>query len=558
MNWPTLPRPFLAGAGRRALPSVADGWSVGVRLYSRGRGGGRAAAPPRKPARMLLSKDLVEPTVKQKAKLGGRGDVVSRQRAQAFKIRQTSTPRLAGPPNAAAFGALKNIKFEDRLPQTVTASKLDTFEALRLLPEVREAVLDRALGHLETKRPSAIQALAIQRLTRVEKEPAAEAAPHLVGEHDLDTSKFQSFLVAAETGSGKTLAYLAPLMSLLKQEEAAGEWDREGTDNYLRAVVLVPTAELVEQVSELVKNMTHVARLSSASLSQETSFGVSKNLAAKKLDVLVSTPVPLLKVLHRRGNSQLLKHTRYIVVDEADSLMDRSFKGETEEVLSYAHQLRKVIFCSATIPKNFDRNLRNDYPNMVRVVAPHVHQVPRRVHFVTVNASVPPYHDDKRKALMDLLYSIDKDNAEPDLRKRVIVFLNKREDVEPLAKFLEERKVTVDRLTRDSPLAERCATLRHYTDSPQEMDREHVAPGSLGALRVLVTTDLVSRGIDMNSIRNVILFDVPFSSIDLIHRAGRTGRMGRRGRAYLITVKKEDKPWLRGLARTVNRGQALV
>ena len=77
-------------------------------------------------------------------------------------------------------------------------------------------------------------------------------------------------------------------------------------------------------------------------------------------------------------------------------------------------------------------------------------------------------------------------------------------------------------------------------------------------VKILVTTDLLARGIDMDNVRNVILFDLPYSSADLLHRAGRTGRMGKRGRVFLFVDKKESKSWVKGLEKVVRKGMALA
>ncbi|KAK9363272.1 P-loop containing nucleoside triphosphate hydrolase protein [Lipomyces starkeyi] len=501
---------------------------------------------------MILSKSVIAPSDAQRSRWNH--DDFRRQKAvvKQFTERQQSTPYLIGPPNAGGFSVLKNIEYEDRLPLNATVARLSSFESLRLLPVVRNALYGRALRQLDEKRPSAIQALAIQKMMRL---------PPPTNLHKMKV-KLKSYLLAAETGSGKTLAYLLPLFSMLKEEElqnAPAVWDLPQRP-YIRSIILVPTAELVQQVLVQVKDMCHEIKLASAGLSQESTRGVADGIRKKQIDILVATPVPLLKLIHRTSWN-ILDDCRKIVVDEADSLMDRSFKDETQEILDTPPRLETLVFCSATIPKTFDRTLAQKYPDMERIVAPHLHQIPRRITFSTVDTAAKPFFNDKRKALAETLYNLDRSDTDPGKVKRIVIFVNHRESVSGIVEYLNGLKIPTVGLTRDNSLEERSSLMREFIRlAPLLKDAKdlNLVTGSVKTLRVLVTTDIFSRGIDMQSVRTIILYDVPFSSIDLIHRAGRTGRMGRRGRVILLATKSELRPWLRGLATTINKGYALV
>ncbi|KAJ8099857.1 P-loop containing nucleoside triphosphate hydrolase protein [Lipomyces tetrasporus] len=532
-----------------------------------------------KPARMLLSKSVIAPSDAQRSRWSH--DDFRRQKSvvKEFTERQGTTPYLVGPPNAGGFSVLKSIDYEDRLPLNATVARLSSFESLRLLPIVRNALYGRALRQLDEKRPTAIQALAIKRIMSLPPPTVRLAQQGLLAKEDETDEeyyerrryrknlhkmkvKLKSYLLAAETGSGKTLAYLLPLVSMLKEEElqnAPAVWELPERP-YIRSVILVPTAELVQQILAVVKDMCHDIKLASAGLSQETTRGVADNIRKKQIDILVATPVPLLKLLHRT-DWNILEDCRKIVVDEADSLMDRSFKNETQEILDAPLRLETLVFCSATIPKTFDRTLAKKYPSMERIIAPHLHQVPRRITFSTVDTAARPFFNDKRKALAETLYNLDRSDTDPGKLKRIVVFVNHRESVPGLVEYLNGLKFHAVGVTRDNSLEERSSLMREFirpTPRLEEVNNLNVVTGAVKTLRVLVTTDIFSRGIDMQSVRTIILYDVPFSSIDLIHRAGRTGRMGRRGRVILLATKGELKPWLRGLATTINRGYALV
>ncbi|KAK9465072.1 P-loop containing nucleoside triphosphate hydrolase protein [Lipomyces arxii] len=546
----------------------------------RGRDTAYNVRQSRKPARMVLAKKVIAPSEAKRSRMSPQDFQQHNRNIKLFRERQETTPLLQGPPNAGEFQVLTSIDYKDRLPLTATIARLNSFEALRLLPTVRNALYARTLQRLDTKAPTPIQALTILNMMRL-KPPTVRLAERGLAtkeQEDAETDeeyyrrrqyrknlpamkvKTKTYLIAAETGSGKTLAYLLPLMSMLKEEEmqdAPALWGLLGKP-YIRSVIVVPTAELVRQVLTIVKDMSHDVKLASAGLSQETSFKVASNLRHKSIDILVTTPVPLLKLMHRTDYN-LLQHCRKIVVDEADSLMDRSFHKEMIEILDTPTHLETLVFCSATIPKSFNRTLLNKYPDLERIVTPHLHQIPPQVTFSTVDTSIKPFFNDKRKALAETLYNLERSDTEPGKVKRIVVFLNHRESVTEIVDYLNRQQIPATGLTRDNSIAERTKIMNEFIHaSPQIKDAVDLVTGSVKTLRILVTTDIFSRGIDMQSVRTIILFDVPYSSIDLIHRAGRTGRMGRRGRVILLAGKSELKPWLRGLETTINKGYALV
>ncbi|KAK9480570.1 P-loop containing nucleoside triphosphate hydrolase protein [Lipomyces japonicus] len=572
-------RQYNHGSNRRGRQGRGNTRGSG---YGKGKRSMKHQLMGTRPSRLMLSKKVIEPSDAMKTRMDHDDFRKHNKVAREFKERQTTTPDMIGPPNAGEFGALTNIPFEERNPLNATIARLNSFESLKLLPVIRLALYNRALQAFDEKKPSPVQSLAIQRIQRLApstvrmKErtlvtPAQESSESDEKYYERKKlkktlpaikSKLQSFLIAAETGSGKTLAYLLPLMSQLKEEElnnAPAIWPLDDGAPYIRSVVVVPTAELVVQVLGLIKDMSHDIKLSSCGLTRESSLRAMYNLARKRVDVLVTTPVPLLKLMERMSEKNLLQHCRRIVVDEADSLMDRSFKEKTESLINSAEMLETLIFCSATIPKNFDKFMHEKYPDMERIVTPHLHQVPRRINFSTVDTSAEPFFNDKNKALLQTLYNVDRSDTEPGKVKRIVVFLNHRENVDDITKFLKKSGVNAIGLTRDNDMKERSEILDEFVHpSPSLPGQVKLVTGKLDTIRVLVTTDIFSRGIDMQAVKTIILYDVPFSSIDLIHRAGRTGRMGRRGRVILLAAKNELKPWLRGLSRTINRGMALA
>lgn len=446
---------------------------------------------------------------------------------------------MTGPPNSGSFASLKTVNKADRISKLNVIQKIDNFKALKLDPGVREGILTDVLGHLEYTKPTAIQVLSVKSI---------QAKRRSAGE-------FKSFLIAAETGSGKTLAYLSPLMSKLKEEEKTEEWELIKDLPIVRSVIIVPTLELVSQVISTVKKVSYKAKLSSVAFTADLSLRGIKEALKKRTDILVCTPEKFLSVFKDPNSLKgHLKYCKSITVDEADTLMDETFVEHTQKVIAGVPSISDLVFCSATIPRRFDRIMRKLYPEVERIVAPNIHKVPKHIDFRVIEVFNPPYLNSKLLALQQALYAIHHDNTEPGRVKRVVVFVNSKASVQGIEDNLKEKGYDAISASGNLSLAERKAIVEEFSE-PIPLD---ATEESGSKVKILVTTDLLARGIDMDNVRNVILFDLPYSSADLLHRAGRTGRMGKRGRVFLFVDKKESKSWVKGLEKVVRKGMALA
>lgn len=433
----------------------------------------------------------------------------------------------------------------------------DSFDDFDLLDSVRDAVLSGVLSDLKTVEPTAVQKLVIPVL--MGQETRRSRNKDVQGRKGLE-----SFLIAAETGSGKTLAYALPVIDFLKRQEMEEEavarqerLDNPHIDNNSdleipvvakdqingkpRAVIIVPTSELVKQVGDLVGQLSHVVKFRKAVISRELTAKVIKNrMFGGPVDVVVCTPYLLNSLTET--NPALFSRCSQIVVDEADSLFDRSFSSITMALIKRCENLKKLILCSATIPRSLDNQLKVLYPDMKRLVTPNLHVVPRRVQLQVVDADSELYRGNKQLACADTLYTIAKDNTEAGFMKKVIVFVNERETTEQLAAYLRTKGIDAIDFARDSQDRTHAEILEFFTSGKDE-----VLPEVMGKqrMRVLVTTDIASRGVDTKTVKNVILYDKPHSAVDLIHRIGRTGRMGRRGRAVILVDKNTNKGWIK-------------
>lgn len=454
--------------------------------------------------------------------------------------------------------------------RTDTGSKIEpwsSFDDFDLLPSVKEAVSNKALQDLTTIQPTAVQRLAIPVLTGMGLKARQKA---------VSENRFESFLIAAETGSGKTLAYIIPTIDYLKREEevlldksSKEEEEAKSLAKRLekqqqelfdleiptvkntdvngkpRAIILVPTSELVNQVGAVIKSMSHVAKLRSALISRDFSGRVIRNrLLFTPIDILVSTPHLLSSMAE--NDPRILSNCSHIIVDEADSLFDRSFSPITSAIISRAEGLKRLILCSATIPKSLDRSLRKLYPDMQRLVTPHLHAIPRRVQLSIVDTDVDPYRSNKLLACADTLHKLAKDETEEGFIKKVIVFVNERETTGEVASYLRSKGFDAASLERDTSDRKDASVLDYFTGPKTAVGPEVKA---MDRMAVLVTTDIASRGVDTKTVKNVVLYDVPFSTIDFIHRLGRTGRMGRRGQAVILVDKNTNKAWVKDIKK---------
>lgn len=534
--------------------------------------------------------------------------------------KRSGTPEEAPKKESPLFKALKMqtmlspIPYSRRTAIKNKISEITSFDQFPLLESVRQAVLTNALEGLTDVKPTPIQSVAIPSLL---KDPLPK--PNTDNAADMKP-KYDQYLLAAETGSGKTLAYLIPLVDALKRqeeaekaEEARREADKakereEARKKYgqiepdeapltdagrPRIVILVPTAELVDQVGAKVKALSHTLKYRSGMISSSLTPRRIKNVVfrADGIDILVSTPYLLTSIAQKEP--YLLSRVSHLVLDEADSLLDRSFAPTTREVISKAApSLQRLILCSATIPRSLDNLLRKEYPKIRRLTTPNLHAIPRRVQMGVVDIEQNLYRGNRDLATADVIWSIGKagDNdpadsmgilqkfAEPRVKK-ILVFVNESEKAAEVAKFLQSKGIDAVSLPQSKPseLQEILTTFtersrmpttdeimeakNRYREAkaiPMEMPTPKKPNRELPNTKVLVTTDRTSRGVDTMAVKTIILYDVPHNTIDFIHRIGRLGRMGRRGRAIVLIGKRDRKDVVREVREAMFRGQALI
>lgn len=590
--------------GHCSAPRSVAQACLGLRFYAR-------SAKPR-PSRMVLSDHVHRPPSLRDGRRPRQGAVDGPFAGMNRTVANVDAPRSRGPRVASRPGAedrrrdgrknyrerakedrkalnmqraLAIVTYGQRASIKERLQQFETFDQFDLLPFIQTAVTEELFKGMVDIRPTPVQRLAIPALL-------GQPSPQLRKKRGEEK---QSFLLAAETGSGKTLAYLLPAIDALKVAEAEDEdikaykQRKEAIEAMDRAsnvktkpfnephptmarpkvIVLVPSAELAQQVMRVAKSLSHVVKFKTEMLSSDLKpQQIQRNLYGPKgLDLVVSTPHLLASIAQSDPN--ILSRVSHLIVDEADSLFDRSFSPVTTSIIERATpSMKQFVCCSATIPRRLNSFLAVNYPNMVRLTTPNLHAVPRRVQLGVIDVCKEPYRNNKDLACADVIHSIGREASlhEGPIKgmvdvRRVLVFVNERTKTEEVAEYLRTKGIDAEALHRDAGEKRHGETLDTFTSAqplripaPQDTGRKR----ALHNVKVLVVTDLASRGIDTLPVRHVILYDVPHTTIDFIHRLGRAGRMGRRGRGIVLVGNDDRRDVVAEVKQSMFMGQALI
>ncbi|OQS00720.1 DEAD/DEAH box RNA helicase [Thraustotheca clavata] len=347
------------------------------------------------------------------------------------------------------------------------------------------------------------------------------------------------------TGSGKTLAYLLPVVERLRQAEKALLAKQTNSEIPLKrevsrpkVLVLVPSRELGIQVGAVARDLAHFSKFSSTVITGGSAHKPQKMALNRPLDILVATPGRLATFL--KNGHVFVSRVEYVIIDEADTLLDRKmgFRSIMDEVLkpveaSAAAKNRKVqyLLAAATVKPPMDEVFSKSFKDLKWVSGNTVHQTPRSIteEFIRV-----PGSDGKHAALRESLSLWNKGKS--------IVFCNSTASCRSTEHMLHEHGYRSTSLHGDIPPVVRKKNFGAFTSSEAS---------------ILVCTDLAARGLDMEAVDHVINFDFPKSSVDYLHRAGRTGRAGKRG-VVTSLITKHDAATARLLADAKGRHQPIA
>ncbi|MAK64091.1 MAG: RNA helicase [Maricaulis sp.] len=354
-----------------------------------------------------------------------------------------------------------------------------TFAELGLSSKLLEAI--ETAGYTE---PTPIQAGAI---------PPALAGKDVLG--------------IAQTGTGKTASFTLPLIERLSRGRAKARMPR--------SLIIAPTRELAAQVAENFETYSKGQKLSMALLIGGVAFKPQEEILNKGADVLIATPGRLLD--HFERGKLLMSGVQFLVVDEADRMLDMGFIPDLERIFKMVPPRRQVLFFSATMPKEIqslvDRFL-ND-PERVEVARPATTSANIQQYLVKLGSNVAK---DKRAALRA---AMNRDGV-----KNGIIFANRKRDVDIVARSLQRHGFSASPIHGDLDQSSRMQTLADFKS---------------GELRFLVASDVAARGLDIPNVSHVFNYDVPHHADDYVHRIGRTGRAGNTGESVTISTPADSK-----------------
>ncbi|AEX24428.1 DEAD/DEAH box helicase [Vibrio natriegens] len=312
----------------------------------------------------------------------------------------------------------------------------------------------------------------------------------------------KNLLAAAQTGTGKTAAFGLPIIQSVQQEKLNGT---------PKALILVPTRELAQQVFESLSQYASQTALRIVCVYGGTSIGVQKKKLEDGADILIATPGRLLDHLFN-GNVNISK-TNTLVLDEADRMLDMGFWPDLQRILRRLPDEKQIMLFSATFEKRIKTIAYKlmDSPVEIEVTPPNTTAE-------TVTQIVYPV-DKKRKREL-LAYLIGSKNWQ-----QVLVFTKTKQGSDELAKELKLDGIKAVSINGDKSQGARQRALDEFKQ---------------GKVRALIATDVAARGLDIQELEQVINFDMPFKAEDYVHRIGRTGRAGNSGLAVSLMSRDEE------------------
>ncbi len=320
-------------------------------------------------------------------------------------------------------------------------------------------------------------------------------------------------LACAMTGSGKTAAFLLPILHHLMEKP-------RGTT---RALVITPTRELAAQILEDTNDLAVHTPISAAAVFGGVGMGPQEHALRSGVDVLIATPGRLLD--HFRFPYAKLAGLQFLVLDEADRMLDMGFLPDIRRVLRHLPPRRQTLFFSATMPApimTLTREMLRDPAtiNLERRSAP----------AIGITQAVYPVPQELKSALFVHLLTHGE-------IKEALVFTRTKHRANRLQAYLVKQGVKAERIHGNRSQAQRTEALAGFKS---------------GKYRVLVATDIAARGIDIEALGHVVNFDVPMAPEDYIHRVGRTARAELTGDAFTFVAPEEENE-LRGIERAVGK-----
>jgi len=347
--------------------------------------------------------------------------------------------------------------------------------------------------NLDTTVLQALDAMNFDECTPVQEQ----AIPVILEGRDL--------IAVAQTGTGKTAAFLLPIINKLSIEKHP--------EDAINCIIMSPTRELAQQIDQQMEGFSYFMPVSSVAVyggGDGSIFEQQRKGLSLGADVVIATPGRLLS--HLSLGYVDLSHVSYFVLDEADRMLDMGFYEDIMQVVKQMPKERQTIMFSATMPANIQKLANNILNNPVEIKLA-VSKPAEKI----VQAAYVCYENQKLNIIQNLFSQ--------EVPEKVIIFASSKLKVKEVTKSLKRMKLNVGEMHSDLDQTQREFIMHEFKN---------------GRINILVATDIVSRGIDIDDIRLVINYDVPHDSEDYVHRIGRTARANNDGVAITFINDKEQ------------------
>lgn len=315
----------------------------------------------------------------------------------------------------------------------------------------------------------------------------------------------KDIIACAQTGTGKTAAFVLPLLNQLTKEE--------NTKNKIRAIIMAPTRELAQQIDIQIQGFSYFLSVSSLLVyggGDGVDWEQQKRGMKLGADIIVATPGRLLS--HIEHSKIDFSHVTHFILDEADRMLDMGFSDDIIKISKQLPQQRQTILFSATMPPKIRQLIKSTLHDPVEI----------NVAVSKPNESIRQYvyicYEGQKMGIIQSIFSQKREG-------KSVLFCSSKQKVKELTHLLKRGKIRVAAM---------------HSDLEQEERQQVMLDFDNNKLDLLVATDIIARGIDVNDIGLVINYDVPHDSEDYIHRIGRTGRADANGEAITL-VNIEDQ-----------------
>jgi superfamily II DNA/RNA helicase len=321
------------------------------------------------------------------------------------------------------------------------------------------------------------------------------AIPEILNKNDL--------IACAQTGTGKTAAFILPVLDFIAQ----------GNHSDVSTLVIVPTRELAMQIDQQIQGFSYFVPVSSCPVyggGDGQDFEVERKALAGNADIIVATPGKLLT--HLKMGHVKFDSVKYLILDEADKMLDMGFYDDIQRIITYIPKKRQTLMFSATMPPKI-RMLANKILTSPKEISIELSKPAEGV----LQASYLVYENQKTSLIKQLI----SDKSDYD---SILIFTSTKSKVNEIIRGLRSRHYVVEGISSDLEQQEREDVLSRFRSK---------------RTRVLVATDVISRGIDIKDIQLIINYDVPQDAEDYVHRVGRTARAKTTGVAITLINEKD-------------------